>query len=39
MISWTLGDAMPQRLESILYKLELKNIIYAAAAAAAATGK
>jgi hypothetical protein len=38
MISWTLGDAMPQRLESILYKLELKNIIYAAAAAAA-TGK
>jgi hypothetical protein len=37
MISWTLGDAMPQRLESILYKLELKNIIYAAAAAA--TGK
>ncbi len=37
MISSTLGDAMPQRLESILSKLVLKDIIYTAVAAA--TGK
>jgi hypothetical protein len=37
MISSTLGDAMPQRLESILSKLVLKDII--CTAVAAATGK